>query len=843
MAQQRFTAVLAFAAVSVSILVQLHVYSAEPAQISFFEKKIRPLLIAKCYSCHSAESERIAGGLLLDRRQGWVTGGDSGPAVHPGDADNSLLIQAVRYDAPGLQMPPDRKLADNEIALLERWVQIGAADPRDGPGTLPSMQADPSDPVSGREHWAFRPLSDFVPPATSTWATTAIDQFVDARRTEARLDPSPQADRQTLLRRVFVQLTGLPPTIQQAEAYLSDDRPDAYERLVDQLLQSPQFGEQWGRHWLDLARYADSNGLDENFLFREAWRYRNYVIDSINADLPFDQFLIEQIAGDLLPAQSTEQRDRQRTAAGFMVIGPKVLLGNDAEQRKMDVADEQIDTIGRAILGQTLGCARCHDHKFDPFPTADYYALAGIMTSTQVMETRYMLGQQRLMEQLIGLGTDGEQVDGAYEQYWRDRPQLQERLTQAKTAIALLEKQDNQALAAHAKKHEDAVAPEVLDLDNSTEQRKAAQQSLIDTLNQLITSPPAIPPRAMVPSDLATPDDEWIRLAGQFDRKGKQIPRGFLSVLGSPNATIPPSASGRLELAHWLTDPRDGAGQLTARVFANRVWHHLIGRGIVRTVDNFGRTGEAPSHPQLLDYLANRLIQSGWSVKSLVREVVTSETFKMSSQHQAAAELVDPDNNLLWRAHRRRMTPETFRDAMLMAAEQLDLTPMNSTVWYLGDQATAVGANNNRRRTDFPCRSLYLPIIRNDLPELFDVFDFADPHAVTGMRPDTMVATQGLFVLNDDSVMAAAESTAYRLFESATPQCTDSVKVQSLFERVLGSPPTPQQRVVFADFIQQSRQELLSEHNQDLTEIDIEKQVWTMACHALFASSRFQIIE
>ena len=259
----------------------------------------------------------------------------------------------------------------------------------------------------------------------------------------ANLTPAEDADRRTLIRRVYFQLIGLPPTPEQVTAFLNDDDPDAYERLVDQLLNSPQFGQRWGRHWLDLARYADSNGLDENFLFREAWRYRNWVIDAVNADLPFDRFLPEQIAGDLLPFESIEQRDRQRIAAGFLVVGPKVLLGSDPNQRRMDVADEQLDTIGRAVLGQTLGCARCHDHKFDPVPTADYYALAGILTSTQVMERRYMLGEQRVMERLVGLGSDGEQLNAAYEKYWRERPQLQKQQKQAKSALELLEKGDD----------------------------------------------------------------------------------------------------------------------------------------------------------------------------------------------------------------------------------------------------------------------------------------------------------------------------------------------------------------------------------------------------------------
>jgi hypothetical protein len=337
----------------------------------------------------------------------------------------------------------------------------------------------------------------------------------------------------------------------------------------------------------------------------------------------------------------------------------------------------------------------------------------------------------------------------------------------------------------------------------------------------------------MIPSDADSPADEHIRLAGQFDRLGQEVPRGFLRVLTHGDVSIPDGKSGRLELAHWLTNTNDGAGHLAARVLANRVWHHLIGCGIVRTVDNFGRTGEEPSHPQLLDHLAGELIDSGWSLKVLVRKIVLSRTFAMSSRHERAGHAVDPENRLLWRAHRRRLDPESLRDAMLLAAGTLDLTPMDSSVWYLGDQATAVGDNKNRRRTDFPCRSIYLPVIRNDLPELFDVFDFADPHSTTGMRPETMVATQGLFLLNDESVTAAAEATAKRLLTESIAEA----RVDQMFEWILNVRVTDEERTEILEFICTTQDRLSS------GEGDANLRAWSMACHVLFASSRFQIVE
>jgi len=808
--------------------------------LDYFEQHIRPLLAQRCYACHSSREKKQKGGLLLDTRAGWISGGGRGPAVKAGDVDASLLIRAVRYTNPDLRMPPDRPLPKEAVARLERWVMMGAPDPRDGAAHEETIRPDePSDPITGREHWAFRALRQQRPPAVDSpdWPRSPIDSFILKKLEAAQLRPVPDTDRRTLLRRTYFQLIGLPPTREQFAAFLNDERPDAYERLVDQLLSSPQFGETWGRHWLDLARYADSNGLDENFLFREAWRYRNWVITAVNADLPFDRFLAEQLAGDLLPFDSIQQRDRQRIAAGFLVVGPKVLLGNDPKQRRMDVADEQIDTVGRSVLGLTLGCARCHDHKFDPIPTTDYYALAGIFTSTQVMQRRYMLNEQRDMERLVGLNADGEELNAAYEKYWREQPSRKEREKQAKSALELLERGDEDALKEFAAKHAEAVAAGAADAGQPKDQRIALQRELLTKLQAELAVPPKIPPRAMIPCDADKPADESVRIAGQFDRLGDQVPRGFLRVISDVPAVIPEDHSGRMELARWLTDVDHGAGQLAARVLANRVWHHCTGCGLVRTVDNFGRTGEAASHPELLDDLAHRLIDSGWSLKHLVRQVVLGRTFAMSSRPDDSGNAIDPDNRLLWRAHRRRLEPEALRDAMLSAAGQLDLAPRESTVSYLDDQATAVGDNKNRRRTDFPCRSVYLPVIRNDLPELFSAFDFANPHASTGLRPRTMVATQGLFMLNDGSVMTAAEATARRLLAGKSSAGEDDL-VDTAYDLILNTAPKSDERAEVLALVRRIKNRVPTDGGKDA-----ELEAWSQACHALFASSRFQILD
>jgi hypothetical protein len=835
--------------------------SSTESHFAYFEQHIRPLLAARCYSCHSERAKKSEGGLQLDSRAGWIDGGDSGTTIIPGDIDASLLLRAVRYSDPDLQMPPDRALPESDIAHLEQWVRLGAPDPRDALQVKEAPREDPSDPIAGREHWAYRPLAEPQVPhvAADAWPRNSIDAFVLTQLEAANLSPSEDADRRTLVRRVYVQLIGLPPTPEQVSEFLSSEHPHALEQLVDRLLESPHFGERWGRHWLDLSRYADSNGLDENFLLREAWRYRNRVVQAFNEDTPFDQFLTEQIAGDLLPYDSIEQRDRQRVAAGFLVVGPKVLLVDNKSLQRMDVADEQMDTIGKAILGQTLGCARCHDHKFDPIPTADYYSLAGIFASTQVLDQRYMLNEQRFMERLVGLGPDGDHLNDQYEKYWRELKSLKEKLAHAKEFRDLLKSGDTntKTIEEFTKNHADSVSEKATDASLPMEDRFAAQQRFLNDLENAIANPPAIPPRAMAPVDREKPANEHIRLAGQYDRLGDEVPRGFLRVLAHDKASIPDNVSGRLELAHWLTNLSNGAGHLTARVLANRIWHHLIGCGIVRTVDNFGRTGEPPSHPELLDHLAAELIRSGWSIKSLVRQVVLSRTFAMSSHHDENAYSIDPGNRLLWRAHRRRFDPETLRDAMLLAAGTLDLKPMDSTVSYLGDQATAVGDNKNRRRTDFLCRSIYLPVIRNDLPELFEAFDFANPHSTTGMRSETMVATQGLFILNDDSVMTASQATAQRVLSTSDADDRDSwnrvdkqtseladrlnqdeARVDRMFELIVNEPASAEERAEVLGFINQLEKSFGAEDGANA-----KARAWSLACQALFASSRFQIVE
>jgi hypothetical protein len=581
--------------------------------------------------------------------------------------------------------------------------------------------------------------------------------------------------------------------------FMADNRPEAFARVVDRLLASPAFGERWGRHWLDVARYADSSGKGDNLTYHEAWRYRDYVVSAFNTDKPFDRFIREQIAGDLLPAANQIQRDEQLTATGFLVVGPKILANRDVEQRKMDVVDDQVDTIGRAFLGLTLGCARCHDHKLDPIPTTDYYALAGILASTRTLEGIKVNNPAVSGWTLRPLGRDGEKLLGV-------RRAHEEKLQ--KVRLALAEAQNN---------------------TDGTERRRQVQ-AMTQAEKKLLKGLPPVPPLVMGVRDEDNSGDIRVNRRGNPHALGKRVPRGFLRVLSTePTPLIPSDRSGRLELADWLASPRN---PLTARVIVNRVWLHLFGEGLVRSIDNFGTQGEQPTHPELLDDLAVRFMEQGWSLKWLVRTLVLSQAYQMAIVENRRAAHLDPDNRLLWRANRRRLDAEVIRDSMLAVAGRLDCTIGGSGVADLGEQAvrndnspTSLAAERSTRR------SIYLPIIRNDLPPILEIFDFADPDVTTGRRDTTTVPTQALYLMNSPFVFEQAQAAATRLLTLPA----DS-RLPLLYRRALGRYPTAREVDRAGIFLSGYRP-------QRGGSADAEKAAWTALCQALFGSAEFRSVE
>ncbi len=1021
-----------------------------------------------CYKCHSASSEKVKGGLLLDTREGIRKGGESGHAVVPGNLKESLLISALKHD--DFEMPPKKVLPAAVIADFEKWIQSGATDPRRA--TRPVAKADSIDIEAGRKHWAYQALKAPAIPEVknAAWPASDIDRFILARLESAGLQPGADAEKIILIRRLYFDLVGLPPTPEEIAQFVDDKSPAAYENLVDRLMKSPRFGERWGRHWLDVVRYAESMSL-RGRLLKHAWRYRDYVIEAFNDDLPYDQFLTQQLAGDLLETSSVDTQRRNLIATTFLVMGDALLENQNKSQLDMDVVDEQLDVIGKSLLAQTIACARCHDHKFDPIPTSDYYAMAGIFKNIQGLkhsnvstnmeiplpfteEVKRELeihssavtklqseinelkpkiaGNDRLPVQakdLPGIVVDNPDAkaigkwgksDGiknrvgseyllsktagskvVYPVAFPDDGRYEVRITIAQHAnrapkahVTVLHKDGNQSFRIDQRKapgnfnkdrsddyfqslgffefpsgqwdaveisvkggggfviadavqflpvdndgkvtnivaasslagivvddddvkvvgawthsmyskhyvgkgyiHDDnkgkggktltfipkisdgkyevrfayswgggrasnvpveifsaagkkllvidmrkepplnkrfislgtyrfaaneqnrvlisnegtdgivtADALQFLPVDNDTTvtTRSASQvakdltaveqQELKKKISKLTAELSALqkrkPAREMVNSavEKKKPTDLKIHIRGNINNLGAIAPRGVLQVANhGPAPKMPTNASGRLELARWIADP---ANPLTSRVMANRVWHWLFGAGLVRTVDTFGTMGESPSHPELLDHLAVHFIQKGWSVKKLIRTIVLSRTYRLSSSRGGQPK--DPENRLLAHMNRRRLDAESLRDTMLSVGGTLKLEMGGAT--FPANLKTDVGFQFQE-----PRRSVYVPVFRSSLPELFEVFDFANPSLVTGRRDISTVAPQALFMMNHPFVRTQARLTAERLLSD--PLLNESHRINHAYLQILGRPATETEVSLGQDFL------------------------------------------
>ena len=942
--------------------------AASSSELNFFESKVRPILARHCYECHSAEAKKLRANLYLDSKQGWVRGGDSGMAIVPGDVENSLLIHAVRYTDADLSMPPRGRLTEAEVADLERWVELGAPDPRTG--DVPTTARDEATPKA--DLWSFKQPQRHPAPKVQRgdWPANDVDRFILAKLEEKGLEPAATAATRTLLRRVTFDLTGLPPTRKQIAGLLADSEPGAFGRYVDSLLESPQFGEHWGRHWLDLARYADSNGGDINLTFHNSWRYRDYVVRAFNQDKPYDDFIREQLAGDLLKADSLEEQAENLTATGFLIVGPKMLSERDKEKLYMDVADEQIDTIGRTFMGLTLGCARCHDHKFDPVTTEDYYGLAGIFRSTETVHGIRMgnVNVSGWLERELPVSPERRQ---AIKQYDADLAKLEGELKEAETVLNRLQADPRE----YAKNLEgividDALAEKVgtwkestyspnfvgagyihddrkekgslkvifrapiaetgnyevrisfpgsggrddkvpvrvkhadgeklihvdqtkrapianLFLSLGTFRFEAGQDAVVTISNEGTTgyviadSAQFIPeqglkiaepkqaepsreevnqlakarkrvdaieaalkhlkakapepiPMVMAVQDRKDAGDIRVCIRGVHSNRGDLVKRGLIAAAAREREVrIEEGHSGRERLAEWVASPDN---PLTARVYVNRVWHHLFGFGLVTSVDNFGHLGALPTHPELLDDLAVRFMENGWSTKWLIRELVTSRTYQMASEaspeHASIATQADPENRLLWRQHRRRMPAESIRDGILAVSGSLDLTRGGTSVAKLGEQAISNSARQSGGvdADDSNRRSLYLPLVRNDLPSFLTVFDFADPDVVTGDRSETTVPAQALLMMNSDFVRREAQRTAERAVAHSDGQAVEG-RIRLVYEWMLGRLPT------------EPEMQRALEYLADVEGTEAEVPAWSEFCQVMFASTEFRFLE
>ncbi|MBI5757263.1 MAG: PSD1 domain-containing protein [Planctomycetales bacterium] len=889
--------------------------------LEFFEKRIRPVLVENCYECHSA-GKKTKGGLALDTRDATLRGGESGAAFIPGEPDKSRLIEAVRYKNRDLQMPPKGALSGAQIRDLEAWVKMGAPDPRVAqPGTTAGQRT--IDIEAGRKFWSFLPLANPDVPVVknSAWVKSPVDAFILAELEKSGLNPAPATDKRTLIRRATFDLAGLPPTPAEVDAFLADEAPDAFSRVIERLLATPQYGERWGRHWLDVARYADSNGLDENIAYGHSWRYRDYVVRSFNNDKPYDQFLIEQLAGDLLPAASEAQRIENLTGTGFLALGARVLAEPDVRKMEMDIIDEQLDTLGRAFLGMTFGCCRCHDHKFDPLPTTDYYALAAIFRSTRSLSEEKMGAVKFWYEHSLATP---EQLE-AKKKHDAEVTAQKEKLTKFTAEMRAKLNDELQAraadyLAASAELPGDADFAQVAKLAELRGLRsrylltcwqylaRSAEHPVFTKWHELaaagqpaavrehyanlftataaaLQAAQTIDPKAVKPADehlaavhdalhdkagfLAIPDKDAdafdsdmlaavertkgelkavedktpeppalmgvkdgtitktlaIHNRGSYLSLGREIERGFPEVMRASLTPpiLPAKQSGRLQLARWMAD---GEHPLTARVMVNRLWRWHLGAGIVRTTENFGTLGDKPSHPALLDWLARRFIEEGWSVKEMHRLIMNSSTYQMASNSESQSpdsksQTMDPDNRLLWHANIQRLEAEQICDALFAVSGSLDKAMGGKSIPLRNRQYVFDHTSIDNTQYATTRRALYLPLIRNHLYDLLEQFDYPDPTVPTGSRNSTVVAPQSLIMLNAPVVRDAAEKLAMKLLAENSD---DETRVRQAYTALYARPASEHEVTRAVAFVKNQTR---------------PNEAWTLLCHTLLAANEF----
>jgi hypothetical protein len=764
-----------------------------PDAETFFELKVRPVLATRCFKCHGGD--KVSGGLRVDSRAALVKGGDSGPAVVPGAPERSLLIKAVRHSDADLRMPPQKRLPETVVADLAAWVKQGAVWPA----------ATASSPFPYEKHWAFRPVRKVEPPPDpSGWAQHPIDRFLAAGLRKLGLRPVGPADRRALLRRLTFDLIGLPPTPREVEGFLSESSAQpqaALAKVVDRLLASPHYGERWGRHWLDVARYADTAGDNADYPIPEIRLYRDYVIDAFNADKPYDQFIREQIAGDLLARQGPPERYAERVVAtGFLALSRRYATA-PYELWHLTLEDT-IDTVGQAFLGLTLRCARCHDHKFDPVTQEDYYALYGIFASTRFPYT------------------------GSEEFASMRRPRQN---------FAALLPPDRAAplLQAHAQR--------LRDLQKQLE-RSPKERTPQDKLNRLRAEledlqkaglPPGLPCAYAVSE--GTPADVPLQRRGEPDDKGPTVRRAAPKFLaGAHNLAIPAGQSGRLQLAEWLTRPDN---PLTARVLVNRIWQHHFGRGLVGTPNNFGLRGEEPTHPELLDWLAAAFIEKGWSVKAMHRLIVQSKAYQLASTHDEAAAAQDPGNRWYWRHDRRRLEAEAIRDALLAVSgtlrrERPGPHPFPPTAAWRWTQ-------HHPFKDVYPSahRSVYLMTQRIQRHPFLGLFDEPDTNTTTEKRASSTVPLQALFLMNSLAVRAEAEAFARRLL-AAAPDARGRIRLAH--ELAYARPPSDEEMSKGLRYVERYAAEL---GRLGVASGQRELEAWTSYTRVIVCSNEFVYVD
>ncbi len=728
-----------------------------PEAVRFFESRIRPILADNCFKCHGDKKQR--GGLRLDSRAALMSGGDQGAAIMPGKPEESLLLKAVRHEDE-LKMPPTKKLAKEQIADLTQWVRMGAPWPSSDASSSAVRKREFQISERDRAHWAFQPVKRPPVPAVKNrdWVSNSIDAFISAKLEAKQLSPNPPAAKRELIRRIFYDITGLPPSPDEVEQFVADTSPDAYEKLIDRLLASPHYGEKWGRHWLDLVRFAETNSYERDGRKPNAWRYRDYVIRSFNDDKPYDRFVREQLAGDEMPDGGADGI----IATGYYRLGIWDDEPTDPELARYDGLDDIVATTGQVFLGLTVDCARCHDHKIDPISQKDYYRLLSFFHNINPYRNGGPTDERPL-------GSEQEN-QRAFEQ---KRAELQGELTVFETDFRKLYEQ------IHGKAVQSRELPRLIRaegaklLGQERFERYAEQRGeLRSLLKRKISGEAAL---CVTESGSHAPDT-FVLLRGNPHVKGERVEPAFPDVLGGVKPVIPaplPDAKTtgrRRALADWIASPNN---PLTARVMVNRIWQYHFGRGIVRSSSNFGLQGDKPTHPELLDWLADEFIRRGWSMKQLHRLILTSNAYRLSSRGNDKALSVDPTNDLFWRFDMRRLTAEEIRDSILALSGTLNLKMYGPGVYTPIPREVLAGQSmpgNGWGTSPFEeqCRrSIYVHVKRSLLTPILESFDTAETDRSTAVRFVTTQPTQALALLNSEFLHKQASFFAERLRSEA----------------------------------------------------------------------------
>jgi len=778
-------------------------------QVAFFESKIRPLFVERCYECHSAGAKKLRGGLLLDSRAGVIKGGDTGPAVTPGDPDASLLIQAVRHASEDVAMPPKKKLPPEEIAALEAWVKMGAPDPRIADTVAATKAKEAIDWSKAREWWSFRPLaSPKVPRVKLTrWPANDVDRFILARLEQAGLKPAADAEKRTLIRRGTFDLIGLPPTPDEVEAFLADKSRDAFAQVVNRLLDSPHYGERWGRYWLDVVRYADTAGDNSDFPIPQMFRYRDWVIRAFNRDLPYDQFVREQLAGDLLSSASDEQTLERIVATGYIANARR--FGSTVEDYPQHLTiEDTIDNLGRAFLGLTINCARCHDHKFDPITATDYYALYGIFHST-----RYPWPGIEL------------------EQHQRDLVPL---VAPAKLAEAEAAKKAHDAEKKRLEKEVQRLKDSVK--DTPAEEKKSVEAKIKDAEQALkdYKSKPLPFELAYAVAEAGKIENAALQQKGDPAKPGSVVPRRFLTVLDGAEIPASDKTSGRRQLAEWIVARNN---PLTARVMVNRLWLHHFGKGLVPTPNDFGKQGKPPTHPELLDWLASKFIESGWSVKSMHRLIMLSRTYQLASTRSEDALARDANNELLSSFPRQRLDAEAIRDTLLVLGGNLDTASAGAHPFPPPTEWKFTQHNPFRAVYDSRRRSVYLMSQRIQRHPYLAIFDGADPAASTPVRTTSTTPLQALYLLNDAFVHEQSRQFAARLVKEAED---DDARLKRAYQVSFGRQPDAKELDGGRKFLAAVREKL---RGDGMPDEQVEPESWRAMVRVIFRLNEFVYVD